>query len=165
MLDFKNNTESMMNLATFKIKHGALDNAEDLVQNVLQEDDSYKLVQGLVLWEKGDQKSSNILFYNLSKEDNQNVFLSLWLGVLYKKNGNNKLSLKYFAIAKRLKLKQLNLLVSKDENVIKGDLLKDRNVKPSELANQHGNPDSNLYDGIKKSEKTSLNDDDFDEIV
>jgi len=68
-------------------------------------------------WEKKDYKKANSFIFAQSQNDNKNVFLNLCLSILYEKTGNSALSLKYFSITKRLKMKELesqNLLKEKD---------------------------------------------------
>lgn len=61
--------DTALDLAIFKITRRQLDEAEDMLYNIVQDDTSLRAVYGLVLWEKGEYGPSNSLFYNLVQEN------------------------------------------------------------------------------------------------
>jgi len=79
---------------------------------------------------------------------------------MYEKNGNLKLAQKFQAIAKRLRLKQTDQLKKTELIQSEEEVLNGRNVQPTELANQHGDPDPVLYEGSRRKEKLQLSNDD-----
>lgn len=46
--------DTALELAIFKITRRQLDEAEDMLYNIVQDDTSLRAVYGLVLWEKGE---------------------------------------------------------------------------------------------------------------
>jgi hypothetical protein len=87
--------DTALDLAIFKIQQRQLEEAEDMLYNIVQDDSNMRSVYGLVLWEKGEYGPANALFYNLVQENTYDMFLNLILFVLYNKNGNESLSKKY----------------------------------------------------------------------
>jgi len=71
--------DTALDLAIFKIQQRQLEDAEDMLYNIVQDHASMRSVYGLVLWEKGELGPANALFYNLVQENTYDMFLNLIL--------------------------------------------------------------------------------------